>query len=1106
MKHAALQTLVAVILLSLPAFAQEPDQKHTDGAAPVTHALWLRSAAISPDAKQIAFSYRGDLWLVAATGGAARRLTTHVAHERLPVWSPDGSLLAFASDRHGNFDVFVMPSGGGRARRLTHWSGADRPTGFSVDGNSVLFSSTRQDAPDASIGSTWFPELYEVGVQGGRPRQVVTTPALNARWSPDGARLVYESFYGGENRWRKHHVSPVARDVWVWTKATGGHAKRTQFGGEDREPVWSPDGKRLFYLSERGGSFNVWSRLADDGAQVVAPVALTEHKDHPVRSLSIAQDGTLLYSYRGELWIKATEKPSQRLTITAVADERVNTTRFETFRKGATGFSVSPNEKEIAFVVRGELFVTSVKHGTTVRVTSTPEQERSPSFAPDGRTIYFAAERGGSWNLYRVRPRRDEDELFSQSTAFREEPVLVGPDETFRPKVSPDGRRLAYLHNRDELRVMDLDTKATRTILPAERLYSYSDGDISFSWSPDGRWIAAAFLPHKSWSEDIAIVSADGGKPHNVTISGYYEFEPKWSPDGTALLFASNSVGRRAHGSWGSDMDVFALYLTRKAFEKAKLTEEEFELLEEKQTDGDASEKDGKKNGKKNGKKGGKKNGKDKPLPKVEIEFDGLQERLRRLTLISASLQDYAVAPDGQSVITISQVEDKWGLWSFKPREGEAKKVAALKGGGGNLKFAKDGKAVFVRTGGGTFLRVGVGKGGDMKPVPFSAEMTIDAPAERRYIFEHAWRQIKRKFYDPKLHGVDWDGLKREYARFVPHVADNHDFADILGEMNGELNASHNGAGHRPPRGSGDQTARLGLLFDTSYSGKGLKVVEVLKDGPLDRPEVKVKYGALLTHIDGTELTAETNHHALLNRKAGKKVLLTFTGADKKTFTELMKPVPWRAESGLRYKRWVRQRRALVKKLSGGRIGYVHVRSMNDGSFRHLFKEALGRYVAAEALIVDTRFNGGGWLHDDLVKFFSGKQYGIFHPRGKKRGAFGGEPFQRWHKPSCVLVCEANYSDAHIFPYAYQYLGLGKLIGTPVAGTGTAVWWERQIDPTVTFGIPQVGVVNPKKNRYVENDTLIPDVKVYNDANARQAGQDPQVEAAVKELLGQLKK
>jgi len=1096
MRHVPLQTLAVLVSLVLPLHAQEEKEKAGDGDASGTEAaLWLRSVAIAPDASQVAFSYRGDLWVVpSAGGGAARRLTTHVAHERWPVWSPDGKRLAFASDRHGNFDVFVMPAGGGRATRLTHWSGTDRPTAFSPDGERVLFSSTRQDAPWASIGSTWFSELYEVETGGGRPRQVLTTPALNARWSPDGKTIAYESFYGWENPWRKHHVSPVARDVWTWDAKTRRHEKRTDFPGEDREPVWAPDGKTLLYLSERSGSFNVWSRPAGGGGE---PLQVTRHENHPVRSLSVADDGTLAYSFRGEIWTKKPGEEPRRLRVVAVADQRVNPTRFETFRDGATGFSVSPNEKELAFVVRGELFVTSMKHGTTVRVTSTPGQERSPSFAPDGRTIYFAAERDGSWNLYRVRPRRDEDELFSQSTAFLEEPVLVGPDESFHPKASPDGRRVAFLHHRDELRVLDLDTNETRTVVPAARLYSYSDGDIDFSWSPDGRWLAVGFLPHKSWSEDIAVVSSRGGELHNVTISGYYEFDPKWSPDGKALLFGSTRVGRRAHGSWGADEDVFALYLTREAYREAKRTQEEYELSQEQEDDDEA--KDGDASGKK-GKKGDEK----VAPPEVKIEFEGLRERLKRLTRISAPMADFAMAPDGESLFTISRVDDEWGLWKFEPRKGEMHRLATLKGRGGGLRGDEKGEHVLVRAGNGTFRRIATKKGGESKPVPFAAEMTIDAPAERRYIFEHAWRQIKRKFYDPDLHGVDWDGLKREYARFLPHVADNHDFAELLAEMNGELNASHNGASYRPPRDEGDKTARLGLLFDPTHEGNGLKVVEVLRDGPLDRPDAQVAYGALLTHVDGSELTPAVNHHALLNRKEGKRVLLTFRGADQKTFTELVKPVSWRAETRLVYERWVRQRREKVEELSGGRLGYVHVRSMNDKSFRHVFQEALGRYVAAEALVVDTRFNGGGWLHDDLVKFLGGKRYAIFHPRGKERGSLGAEPFQRWHKPSVVIVSEANYSDAHVFPYAYQYLGLGKLVGTPVAGTGTAVWWERQIDPTIVFGIPQVGLVNPKTNRYIENDTLKPDLEIDNDANARQKGEDPQLEAAVKHLVEKL--
>ncbi|MHC5033093.1 MAG: S41 family peptidase [Planctomycetota bacterium] len=1075
-------------------------------------ARWLRYAAISPQGDRIAFGYRGDLWVVAADGGEARPLTGHVGYERSPVWSPDGRQVAFASDRHGNFDVFVVASRGGKARRLTVHSTFDVPTCFSRDSKRVFFSSRRVDAPQAVIGSVFLPELYSIPIEGGRPRMELTTPALNARLSPDGTSLAYEDIKAYESGWRKHHVSAHARDIWIVERRTGKHTRLTPFRGEDRDPVWARDGKTLYYLSERSGSLNVW-RSGGEPAQV------THHGPHPVRFLSIADDGTLSYTYNGDLLVKRPGQEPRKLRVTVAAGARTNASRTEVSRKGATGFAVAPSEDEVAFVVRGEVFVASTEHGTTKRVTFTPSQERSVAWAPDGRTLYYAAERDGSWSLYQTSLKRKQEERFFNATVLEEKPLLVGPDEAFQPVVSPDGKQIAYLHNRDEIRLLDVATGKTRTLVPAERNYSYADGDISYSWSPDSRWLACTVLLDGQWIEDIGVVNIGSGELVHLLLSGYYDAGPRWSRDSRTLYFYSNRLGRRSHGGWGSDGDVFALDLTQAAQDRARLSEEEFALLEKKEKKERRKKRKGKKKGKGKDKGGDEENGEnggededdddddddddDEKKEKVEpvrIEFEGREDRVRRLTLHSAPLGGFALSPDGETLVYWARVEDKWDLWVNKVRESATKKLFKANGGGrGEVHFAKEGDAVFIRSNDGRIARVNV-KSGKAEPVKYAAEMTIDTPEERAYIFEHVWRQLKRKFYDPGLHGVDWDALKVNYLAFLGHIDTNHDFAELLSEMLGELNASHTGARYRIPQEGADETASLGLLFDPEHAGDGLKIAEVLRGGPCARAESRIAPGAVLTHIDGVKLTPAVNHFALLNRKANKPTLLGF-GPDHE---EVVKPIPRRQEYALLYRRWVRKRREETDRLSGGRLGYVHVRSMGEGSFRKVYEEVLGRHGAKEGLVVDTRFNGGGNLHDDLVAFLGAKQYLTPQPRGKKRGTMGGAPWNRWTRPVIVIQNEGNYSDAHIFPYIFKELGLGKLVGTPVAGTGTAVWWERQIDRTLMFGIPQVGYVMPD-GKYLENTELAPDVLVVNDPESRARGRDPQLERAVKVLLEELK-
>ncbi|RZJ52751.1 MAG: peptidase S41, partial [Flavobacterium sp.] len=353
--------------------------------------------------------------------------------------------------------------------------------------------------------------------------------------------------------------------------------------------------------------------------------------------------------------------------------------------------------------------------------------------------------------------------------------------------------------------------------------------------------------------------------------------------------------------------------------------------------------------------------------------------------------------------------------------------------------------------------------------------------AERAYMFEHAWRQFKKKFYLEDLHGIDWDFYKKEYAKFLPYINNSIDFADLLGEMLGESNASHTGARYRPdPKSSNDYTASLGIYLDNDYAGNGVKIVEVMDKSPMLKAKQKIMPGMIIESIDGVKITPDNNYYALLNRKVNDKTRLGLL--DEKTgkrWNEVVEPISLSKENQLAYERWVKNREKDVERLSGGKIGYVHVEGMDSDSFREVYSKALGKYNDTKALIVDTRFNGGGWLHDDLATFLSGKPYIGIEPRGQKN--MGVEPASKWNKPSAVLMSEGNYSDAHMFPYTYKALGIGKLIGMPVPGTGTAVWWEKMLDGKTVFGIPQVGMRMIGQDKLLENSQLDPDIKVKND-------------------------
>lgn len=1100
----------------------------TLAAQEATPDRWLRSPVLSPDGQSLVFVYRGDLWRVPAAGGDARQLTATPAYETSPQWSPDGRSLAFAADRFGNFDVFVMPAQGGEAQRLTFHSADDTPTGWKPDGRSIYFSSARLDAPQTLIGETSVAELYSVEADGGRAQLELPTPAIGAQPSPDGRYLAYFDQPGFENTWRKHHTSSVARDLWLYDHTTGSHHRLAAHAAEDRQPVFVRGGAALLFLSERAGSFNVFELDLAGGA-----VSQRTHLGpHPVRFLSAAADGSYAYGYQGEIYVAPPAGEGHQVAIGLAVDRQESAQRTETWTTGATEVALAPEGDEVAFVVRGDIFAASVEHGTTRRLTRTAAQERSLTWAPDGRSLYFAGERDSSWDIFQIRLDRPEEDRFFESTITTEKAVVDGPAEQFQPKLSPDGKQLAYLQDRDALMVRDLASGKDRVMIPAERNYSYADGDIRFDWSPDSRWLAATYYGAQRWIQEIGLVEVATATVTNLSESGYAEGLPKWAADGSALLFVSDREGRRSHGSWGSDADVYAVDVDAVASERARLSVEELERRKEKEKDDDAEDEqgdDGAKDKKAKDGKGGKdtdqsdgkgkdgksdgKEGKDKKVDPIHFQTEGIHRRLRRLTLISTPIADYALSPDGESLLYLAQVERNWDLYLSKWRTKETVRLAELgdEGFGLSVEFSTDGDLAIVRRGDGRISRFDVsglaGKSSGLKasaePLSYRAELTIDRVAERRHLFEHVWRQVQKKFYVADLHGVAWNALKKEYEARIDGLGHPREFAELLSELLGELNASHTGASWRSAMNDGDRTAALGLIYDPDDQGPGLLIAEVIGGGPAELAPA-LKPGVRITHFDGVEIAADADWAALLNRKDGQRLRVRWQ-AEGKHGEVVLKPILLREERTLRYERFLDRMAAMTEKLSGGRVGYVHVASMNDASFRRFYRDTLGRNSDKEALVVDTRWNGGGWLHDDLVGFLEARSYVQFQPRGKKLGEYGGEPLMRWNRPSAVLMNEYNYSDGHIFPFAYQSLGLGPLVGMPVAGTGTAVWWETLLDGETTFGIPMVGIRDLKGN-YLENLQLEPDVRVENDPESLQAGEDKQLAKAVEVLLSRLPK
>ncbi len=1058
--------------------------------------LWMRYPAIAPDGQKIVFTYKGDLYVVPTAGGQAYPITFHAAHDFMPVWSPDSKSIAFASDRYGNFDVFVMPAEGGAAKRLTYHSSPEYPYTFNSDGTAVMFGGVRQDlASHRQYPTGSQPEVYSVSAEGGRVEQVWTVPAEYLNMSKDGKKILYHDKKGGENEWRKHHQSSIARDIWQYDAVANIHSMITTFKGEDRNPVFSADEKGFYYLSEESGSFNVHSQ------SLVAPQQkqqLTSFKMHPVRFLSMADNGLLCFSYDGEIYTLQPGSAPQKVSVIIRADSKSNNESIMAINGNVREIAIAPSGKEVAYIVRGEVFVSSVEGGLTKRITNTPEQERFLSFSPDGETLLYASERGGNWKIFQTKKTRKEEPYFYAATVLKEEPLIANTLDNYQPLYSPDGKEVAYIEDRRSLKILNIATKQSRTLLTPRELFYQADGDQYFQWSPDGKWLLAEYSPVMADTE-VVLIAADGkSKLINLTESGYNDFRPKWINGGKQVLWFSTRDGLRSYANSGSrQADVYSMFLTRDAWDRFRLTKEEYALvkeMEDKEKDKEKEKEKASADAKKTDKKT---TPAEKPAPPaVVFELEGLSERKAKLTIHSSSLGDAVLSKDGEKLFYLARFEKGLNLWSTNIRTKETKLEVNLDANSGSLQWDKEQKNLFVLAD-GKISKINP-EGWKKENITINGELSIDQAAEYKHMFDHVWTRTKGMFYISTYHGAPWDALRGEYEKHVAHIGNGHEFAELLSEMLGELNVSHSGARHNASSPTDDNTASLGMFMDYQYKGAGIRVAEVLSGGPLDKDKINVKAGMIIEAIDGESIAVNQDVAQYLNRKAGKFTSLSVLDPATNTRQQItVKPIAQGEEGQLLYKRWVKKNQEEVEKLSNGQLGYVHIPGMSDGPYRTVIEEMMGKYRDMKGIVVDTRFNGGGDLVSDLAMFFTGK---LFLDYAIESRSVGFEPGFRWTKPTLAMFNEANYSDGHCFACGYKDLGIGTTVGMPVPGTCSFAGWEMLQNGATRWGAVPVSAKN-NKGEWLENNETAPDVQVKNEPAIIAAGRDQQLERAIEELM-----
>lgn len=1054
---------------------------------------WMRYSSISPDGSQIAFTYKGDLYKVPTRGGNATQLTFHKGHDYMPIWSKDGSKIAFASNRYGNFDVFVMNANGGSATRLTFHSTNEIPFTFSANSKDVIFGATRQDDVNHRQYPTGSqPELYSVPVKSGKVSQIFTIPAEYVQVSKNGRTMLYHDKKGGENEWRKHHRSSITRDIWLYNTKSKKHKMITSFNGEDRQPIFTKDEQSMYYLSEKSGSFNVHKKSLKNAGQ---DTQLTKFKLHPVRFLSFG-NGILSFGYDGELYTMREGGKPKKVNVTIVTQNKDNNDKYISVNGGIREMAISPNGKEIAFIARGEVFVTSVDKSFTKRITNTPESERFVAWGADGKFVTYSSERNGKWSVYKTEKLRKEEPFFYASTLLKETPLIENKLDNYLAKYSPDGKKIAFVEGRRTIKVLDVTTKKETILLSPKDLYHMRDGDKYFTWSPDSKWLLIDWGKTLSNGE-VLLVSADGKKRMNLNESGYYDSSPKWVNKGKQMIWFSNRNGLKSYATSGrSQTDVYSMFFTQDAWDEFNLSDEDYKLMKAlKEEEKKAKKKsDKKKDAKKE--KSDKKKDKKKAVKPLTFDWDNMRDRTRRLTIHSSSLGDAVLSQKGDKLYYLARFEGKMNLWSTNLRTKETKMAMRLNTNYGSLQWDKDRKNLYLLSNGRISKISPESK--KQKGVKIRSEIQFDEVAERTAMFDHVWNRTKAIFYEPTYHGVDWKKMKKEYKKYLPHIGNGYEFSEMLSEILGELNVSHAGASYRGGRiANGDATASLGIFMNYKHKDNGILIDEIIKGGPLDKAKFNVKAGMIIEKIDGVLVDKNQDVAKYFNRKSGKFMLLEILDPKtKKRQTITVKPISLRAENRLLYKRWVKKNEQEVEKKSNGQLGYVHISGMGDGQYRSIYQDMMGKYADRKGVIVDTRFNGGGDLVADLAMFFTGVPFLTYATEDK---IVGGEPTSRWTKPTLTMFNESNYSDGHCYAQGYTDLKIGKTVGMPVPGTCSFAGWEGLPNGS-SWGVVPISAKN-KAGEWMENNQTEPMIKVKNMPGFIDKGIDQQLDRSIKELL-----
>jgi len=1050
------------------------------GTGPTPRA-YFTEPAISPDRSEIAFISGGDIWAVPAAGGEARLLLSHPANEARPLYSPDGKRLAFTSNRTGGGDIYILTFATGEVTRLTFDDGSEQLDGWSRDGEWIYFSSTSHDIAGMN-------DVFRVRATGGTPMEVAADRYTNeyfANASPDGRAIAITARATASAQWWRNGRSHLDEaEVWIARDGdTPSYEPVTSGGAKEMWPMWSADGKSVFYVSDRSGAQNLWTTGVGAGA---APKQLSTFKSGRVLWPSISNDGRLIaFEHDFEIWSLDPQTGSAaRVPITRRGAPAGAGVEHLSLTDDFTELDLSPDGKKVAFVVRGEVFAASAKDGgDAARISRTPQAESQITWSPDSRTLVYSSDREGTDHLF----------LYDFATGA-EKRLTSGPDADHSARFSPDGKSLAFIRGNSELHVLEIASSRERVVAKGIFNRPPFTGGMPMAWSPDGRWLAYLSTGAKAFT-NVYAVALDGGTPQPVSfVANAFANTLSWSADGRALFF---DTGQRTEMRQIARVD-----LTPRT---PQFREDQFrDLFKEEPV---------------------------KPAPPsapapaaapapapadtaatpkpaesgTRIVFDDIRQRLSLLPVgIDAGAQ--RLSPDGKTLLVVGRAAGQQNLYTFSIDElsrepAVARQLTSTSGAKSDAEFTPDGKEVYLLEQGRiTIVTV---ENRNTRRLNVTAEMDVDFAAEKMEVFEQAWSYLRDNFFDAKMNGVDWQATRALYGPLIAGAATRDEMRRLLNLMVGELNASHMGV--NAPAGGSPVVGKLGLRFDRrEYEKDGrFKVTEVI---PLTPAAIAgIRPAEYLLSVNGAALGARVNLDQVLshtiNRRVDLEVATDAAGTGRRTVA--VRPTNQATEKNLTYRQWVEKNRAYVLKASNGRLGYVHMFDMSDTALSQLHVDLDAENHARDGVVVDVRNNNGGFVNMYALDVFTKRNYLTMTGRGEGPAPGRSVLGQRaLGAPTILVTNQHSLSDAEDFTEGYRALKAGKVVGEPTAGWIIYTSNVPLIDGTVVrLAAMRVEGADGKTMELVPRQVDIP---VKRRVGESYTGRDAQLDAAAAELLKQI--